>query len=418
MPLDSSMYLQQQAPDILGNVVNGMKMSDLIQNHQETARKLNEEQAVRDAYKNNVVTGDDGQNTLDKPGLLSDLASINPQRAMQTAQQWKQQDRENESAELQSHIQKAGVLGGILGSAKDQPSYDDARTKAIQLGLVDPGSLPAQYDPNHVQSMATQTQTLGEQLAQQWKQKGYDQENRKIQAQRDETMARLHQSQDEKNIDRDRKDAEALDKHLSTGWTQRSGQAGSVQGKIIAAEAAEKLGEQIKNQPGGADSRQIEELAQSATKMLGGSAGASARVEALVPHTGWGKVQSLKEWLSNQPQGQDAQAFTDRILETVAREKDLANTQMRQYQVEGLPAHTPLKNRNPDLYNSILRGKGIDSSMIDQNGRYLPPAASSAPASGGQAPSAQFAPDVMSYAQTHGISPQQAQSIKDQRSGQ
>jgi len=179
-----------------------------------------------------------------------------------------------------------------------------------------------------------------------------------------------------KNQDKDRKEALELDKHLSTGWTMRSGQAGAVQGKVNAAEAAEALIDQGKNQKNGLDARQIEELAQSTARLLGGGATASARVDALVPHTLFGRAQSLKEWLSNNPQGSGQEAFVQRMEETVAREKALAQKQMRQYQIEGLAAHSSLKKRNPDLYNSILRSKGIDDSIIDKNGRYKEPKSS------------------------------------------
>lgn len=170
------------------------------------------------------------------------------------------------------------------------------------------------------------------------------------------------------------KDAAALSKHLEQGWAGRSGQAGQVQQKINAAQAAEALIEQGKAQKGGLDSRQIEELGQSTARMLGGNSVASARVEALVPKTAWGRAQSLHEWASNSPQGTDQQAFTDRMAETVRREHALADTQMKQFQIEGLPQFASLKRSNPDTYKAILSAKGIDpDTMIDEKGRYKNP---------------------------------------------
>lgn len=172
----------------------------------------------------------------------------------------------------------------------------------------------------------------------------------------------------------DDKDAKALEKTLGAGWAGRSGQAGQVQAKINAAESAEALIQQAKTQDGGLDARQIEELAQSTGKLIGGGgAQASARIDALVPHTFWGKAQTMKEYLANKPQGAEMQAFTDRLADTVKREKDLAQTQMRQYQIESLGGHARLKKSNPDLYDDILQKHGIDNSMIDQKGQYKAP---------------------------------------------
>ncbi len=176
----------------------------------------------------------------------------------------------------------------------------------------------------------------------------------------------------ERDAETSNKDALKLQEHLDKGWAARGGQAGVIQNKINSAEAAEALIDQGRGQPGGLDSRQIEELAQSTARLLGGSNTASARVEALVPHTLTGKSQTLKEFLTNEPQPQQMQAFTDRLAETVQREKELAKNQKRSFQVEGLAAHKRFREKNPDLYNQILESKGIDSSSIDEKGRYKP----------------------------------------------
>lgn len=175
---------------------------------------------------------------------------------------------------------------------------------------------------------------------------------------------------EDKQSENDNKDAMKLQQDLDKGWATRGGQGGVIQGKVTAAQAAQALIDQGKVQSGGLDSRQVEELAQSTARLLGGTNAASARVEGLVPHTIWGRAQTLKEWLTNKPAGQDMQAFTDRLAETVKREKELAENQMKEYQIQTLPAHSRLKKSNPDLYNSILQAKGIEPEMIDEKGRY------------------------------------------------
>lgn len=181
---------------------------------------------------------------------------------------------------------------------------------------------------------------------------------------------------DKMMADQQDKDLRSLDSHLGKGWAARGGQAGQVQAKINSAEAAETLIEQGRKQPGGLDSRQIEELAQSTAKLLGGGATASGRVEALVPHTWTGRAQSLKEFITNEPNGQQMQKFVDRMAETVAREKELAQNQQKQYQVSGLASFDRLKKSNPEMYSQILQAHGIDPSMIDEKGQYKKPQSS------------------------------------------
>lgn len=249
----------------------------------------------------------------------------------------------------------------------DDPNSMRSRAAVMMLNKITPGL----YSPEDLKKM-NYNQALDNMKAAEVKGK-IDDTKATREARNDLLRDKMGIANQAKISDMDKKDALELDGHLAKGWTARSGQAGIVQGKIVNAEAAQKLIDQGKSQKGGLDSRQIEEVAQNVSKMLGGGAAASARIEALVPHTFFGKAQSLREYLSNSPQGAGAEDFVKRLEETVKREKELAENQKLQYQVEGLPARAGFKKRNPDLYNSILQSKGIDPSMIDKKGRYSQP---------------------------------------------
>ncbi len=159
-----------------------------------------------------------------------------------------------------------------------------------------------------------------------------------------------------------------LSDHLNKGWAARGGQAGQVQSKINAAQAAEALIEQGATQENGLDSRQIEELAQSTARLLGGGATASARVEALVPKTLKGEAQSLKEFITGNPQGSQQQAFVERLAETVKRERELAEDQKRTFQVEGLADFSTIADS--PRYQKMIQSRGISPDMIDESGSY------------------------------------------------
>jgi hypothetical protein len=61
------------------------------------------------------------------------------------------------------------------------------------------------------------------------------------------------------------------------------------------------------------------------------------------------------------------------MADTIKREKDLAENQKRQFQIEGLAAHSRLRKSNPDLYNEMLQSSGIDPSMISDKGQFKAP---------------------------------------------
>lgn len=375
MALDPSILLQSQPVQIqspLDAMSKVMTLKNMARQGQAQDRELADQQALRDAYKGNMTVGSDGTPTLNRQGFMSQLGQQNPMLAMQKGQELQAQDvsmKEKNLGLLKQQTEGAHQL--TMSIAPDGSNWDQVRQQALALGLPGAQNSPQQFPgPDVVRHMQAATMEMKDQVAAADRQRSFQEKQTEFGLKRQDLALKREQLVS----DKDNKDAKELDKHLSSGWAGRSGQAGAVQAKIIAAEAAEKLIEQGKSQPGGLDSRQTEELAQSAGRLLGGTAAASARIEALVPHTFWGGVQSKAEWLANSPRGQDMQAFTDRIAETVAREKELAQNQMKQFQVEGLPAHAALQRRNPTLYNTILQAKGIDPTVIDEKGRYKAPA--------------------------------------------
>lgn len=97
-----------------------------------------------------------------------------PKEAMELAAS----QRAAEKDRLEMGLKKIGLAGQILSTAKDQPSYDAARTTAQSYGL-DVSSMPPQFDPNVVQTKLQQSMSLKEQMEQKWKQMGFDLDVRK-----------------------------------------------------------------------------------------------------------------------------------------------------------------------------------------------------------------------------------------------
>lgn len=122
---------------------------------------------------------------------------------------------------------------------------------------------------------------------------------------------------------------------------------------------------------GNLDQRQQEELAIGLNRLLSGSSSSAvSQVKALVPSTAIGNAQKLKEWLFNDPQGVNQQAFVKRMAETVDREREVAQQKVVQAQVQRIAAHKWLRDNDPETYNQILSSYGIDPNKIDEKGQY------------------------------------------------
>ncbi len=367
MPLDPSiiMGLQPQQPvqNPMDSMLKAQSMKSLMLQNQGIEKENSDKAAMNDIMRRNtIVDPKTGMQSFNRPTLMSDMYKENPTKAMEFQKFFQTQDFDK--------LKNDHAIGKELIFNKLNPdgsNWPEVKQAGIQnYGLSSWNQLPDQLTPDKVKELQWKSLSAEDQLKKFESDRTFQQKDRELGLKHEENSIKREQSVAEK----DDKAAKELEKHLSSGWTARSGQAGSVQGKINSAEAAEQLIDQGKGQKGGLDSRQIEELAQSTSKLLGGGAQASARIEALVPHTMWGRAQSLKEWITNDPTGTGQEEFVKRMAETVAREKALAVDQMKQFQIEGLPAHARLKNKNPELYNSILEAKGIDPAMIDKSGRY------------------------------------------------
>lgn len=167
---------------------------------------------------------------------------------------------------------------------------------------------------------------------------------------------------------------------------QRAGAFGVSKQVYDRSERLESLASAYKD--GNLDSRQVEELAIGLNAMLSGAnTGAAQQVRSLVPDTVRGNTQKFKEWLTNEPQGLQQQAFVNRMLGSISREKSTASDQMKRTQFQRIGRYADLERSNPDGFSNVLQSAGIDPDEYHswKKGGYKPMSAVQTPDSG-QAP--------------------------------
>lgn len=163
----------------------------------------------------------------------------------------------------------------------------------------------------------------------------------------------------------------------------RSHLAQPLQQSINRAEALEALvrgpnGEVLNLVPG-----QVREATTALAQLISqGNAPALQQIEELTPHTMAGDLAKFKQKWMNEPTGADAQKFLSQILETAAREKAVAMKQIRNAQLQNLPAFSHLRKADKKKFDAMLRapGIGIDPSTIGDDGLVVEPSSGSAPA--------------------------------------
>lgn len=160
------------------------------------------------------------------------------------------------------------------------------------------------------------------------------------------------------------KEVDKLSKSLQTDLDpdkSRTGNFGIISNKLITAERLQTLAQNTHN----LTPQQTEELAIGLAGLLAsGNAGvvAESRVKALVPSSAVGNTQALVQWITNNPTGTNQVAFVENMLDTVQREKDLAQKQLKDIQKRRLGSHKRLKDLDPEAYNEILQNYGLEDS--------------------------------------------------------
>lgn len=137
---------------------------------QSARAKMAQEQAAaqRQGQLQNLLAGGAGPDALVRGGFMDEAAK---RQAMDAgAAQEARAAKRFELEQARSQVERAAQL---LGSARDQASYNQARMAAQAEGL-DMSGVPDQFDPAWVAQTQRQYLTLQQQLEQHWKQQGYD----------------------------------------------------------------------------------------------------------------------------------------------------------------------------------------------------------------------------------------------------
>lgn len=159
MPIDTSMYSQLQAPDVMGGIERGMKMSDMLKTRRDA-------DALKKAYQAGVVTNDDGTTSIDHNKRIQALELANPEKA----QEYRRQMQADQNSMLDRKLKEADLIGQVTGGIKDQASYEKALSFLGEQG-VDTSKIPKVYDPQLVQAYGNASKSF---LEKQYRDRGLD----------------------------------------------------------------------------------------------------------------------------------------------------------------------------------------------------------------------------------------------------
>lgn len=183
--LDPSIILQARQPQIespVNNLAKLMQVQGMQQQNQLGQMKMDEYRTAGERrnklaalLQGQYETPEAMEDAVTRGGFLDEAGQLRKSRsdAAKAKADVGKTGAETEKIQLENEIKKVTAVGQILGGVRDQATYDQARAAAQQMGLpVD--NMPPQYDAALVDQKRAQSLSYADQLAQTWKQKGYD----------------------------------------------------------------------------------------------------------------------------------------------------------------------------------------------------------------------------------------------------
>lgn len=176
MPIDSSIYFQQQTPDILGSVQKGLSMRDMLTQQKMQQDALAKQKSIDQAYQAGIVQNPDGTVSFDGKKTMSAMAGI-PGAGKEVAalgDQNRAREVADAEAKRKKHSDDLEEIGRRLRSIRPE-TYGAVITKMKQDGY-DVSDFPAQYDQNTqkiVNDHILQGLSLKDQMDQQNKDRDY-----------------------------------------------------------------------------------------------------------------------------------------------------------------------------------------------------------------------------------------------------
>lgn len=168
MPVDASIYSQLQAPDFLGNIQRGLSAKSMMDQQAQQKAQLAEEQTIKDLYKKNTMQAPDGSYQVNSKQLMGDLAQagVSPEKIMGYQDRFSQQAAQKQEMDHKQKLERIDTIGRTAMSMKDPASYQKG-IEYLKAQGIDTQEFPQQYDPRTVEMVTSRALSIKDQLAQQ-----------------------------------------------------------------------------------------------------------------------------------------------------------------------------------------------------------------------------------------------------------
>lgn len=361
--IDSSIYFQQQQPDFLGSVTKGLEGAARVSDLGRQRQALADDQAVRQTFQNNLVTNPDGTTSLNKKGVVSGLAQVAPQKAMEVQSQFDAQDLAQQKAAHEKRVEVADTVarmaGGVRASGYSQTSYDQTKVQAQKMG-EDTSKWPAVVDKDWVDSHFYMGMSAKEQSADALKKIDQQLKADENKNKHQENMIKASQAGNQKQ-------AQAMQQTMTLLSTARGDPAvGQAEKDIYAAQKLNSL-INLHGDPNKLNPQGVQLAASEVGKIATGGVPTTHELQGLTPNAIPSKLAAVAQQFTNHPTPANQGAFLDEYKSYAdSITKDAQGVIKSKY---GRVIESNKRRLHPDDYNSLNDNfvKRFDSAPADKS---------------------------------------------------
>lgn len=411
--LDPNIILQANQPttqlqnpmDTMGKMMQMKSLADQSYleglKRQQMTQEFNDQQTMRNAYANNTKVDSSGNATLDRAGMMKDLAQNAPHLVPQQQMAFATQDFNAQKMQYEKLHQNLDMMAQLAGGVSDQQSYERFLKQGAALG-GDMSQFPQQYDPKFVSNYQAQALSAKDQIENKFKQQdlGVKQQELAVHQQEANTKDRQARIEGQKLDLELRKDkAQQNQETLNSLQSLRSNPAlQRAETNVLSAKNINDLAEQVRDPKTGQidlnkmNPQQIELFNHELLRMASGGSGSEHDLESLKPGTPQFAMAQIRQKLTGNVSPAQAAQYIQQGL-------DYANTLSKsssQFLYQNAKHVVDSKRRyldDPDAkqYESWLgdmkSGKAFFGDMVPQEGQ--------ASQKGGGAPQQTIHPDLV-----------------------
>lgn len=155
--LDGSFYLQSQGPDVLGGFERGMRLGEMVRQRKAQELEQQKQNDIKDAYNSGYETRPDGSSFFNPQRVSEYLKSKGlGLEAQKFSSDYQAQQAAQLKSQLDNQYNQSAVVSSLLGTVRDQQTYDAAKAQAMKLGIPGVDQLPPQYSPQIIDGLKAQ----------------------------------------------------------------------------------------------------------------------------------------------------------------------------------------------------------------------------------------------------------------------